>query len=90
MSECELVLGSGLLLQGRPVLAGMGFRWPKHFAHRYDNPRTLEQTVLCVDRPAFLPHDEVEVPEPARGLEPIEGRAYYPAAASTLAEEGAR
>ena len=90
MDEAELVLGHGLLLQGRPVLAGTGFRWPKHLPHRYDNPRALEQTVLCVDRPAFLPHDEVEVPEPPGGLVPVEGRAYYPAAASTPEAEGER
>ncbi|HSP79029.1 MAG TPA: dihydroneopterin aldolase, partial [Myxococcaceae bacterium] len=29
MEEAELVLGVGLLLQGLPVRAGMGFRWPK-------------------------------------------------------------
>lgn len=82
MQESELVLGSGLLLQGRPVAAGTGFRWPKRFPHRYDNPRAIEQTILCVDRPAFIPDDEVEVPSPAEGLEPIEGKPYYPAAAS--------
>jgi dihydroneopterin aldolase len=90
MDEAELVLGHGLLLQGRPVPAGTGFRWPKHFPHRYDNPRAQEQTVLCVDRPAFIPHDEVEVPEPQDGLVPVEGRSYYPAAASTPEAEGER
>jgi FolB domain-containing protein len=88
MEEAELVLGHGLLLQGRPVPAGTGFRWSRRFPHRYDNPRELEQTVLCVDRPAFIPDDEVEVPEPAGGLVPVEGRAYYPAAASTSEAEG--
>jgi FolB domain-containing protein len=90
MNEAELVLGHGLLLQGRPVLAGTGIRWPRRFPHRYDNPRALEQTVLCVDRPAFLPGDEVEVPEPPGGLVPMEGHAYYPAAASTPEAEGER
>lgn len=82
MEESELVLGPGLLLQGRPVIAGTGFRWPRHFPHRYDNPQTIEQTILCVDRPAFIPGDEVEVPEPPGGLLPIEGTAYYPSGAS--------
>ncbi|PTL85862.1 dihydroneopterin aldolase [Vitiosangium sp. GDMCC 1.1324] len=90
MDEAELVLGHGLLLQGQPVPAGTGIRWPKHFPHRYDNPRATEQTVLCVDRPAFLSNDEVEVPEPPGGLEPVEGRAYYPAAASAPEAEGER
>ncbi|MBM7115688.1 dihydroneopterin aldolase [Archangium primigenium] len=82
MEEAELVLGAGLLLQGQPVLAGTGLRWPRHLPHRYDNPREVEQTVLCVDRPAFIPSDEVEVPEPAEGLAPVQGRAYYPEAAN--------
>lgn len=90
MNEAELVLGHGLLLQGRPVPAGTGFRWPRHLPHRYDNPREQEQTVLCVDRPAFIPGDEVEVPEPTGGLAPVEGRAYYPAAASAPEAEGER
>ncbi|WNG47294.1 FolB domain-containing protein [Archangium minus] len=90
MNEAELVLGHGLLLQGKPVPAGTGFRWPQHLPHRYDNPRPIEQTVLCVDRPAFIPHDEVEVPEPPGGLVPVEGRAYYPAAASAPEAEGER
>ena len=82
MDESEMVLGSGLLLQGRPVPAGTAFRWPKRFAHRYDNPGATEQTVLCVDRPAFLPHDEVEVPAPEGGLAQVTGTPYYPGGAS--------
>jgi dihydroneopterin aldolase len=80
MEESELVLGSGLHLQGRPVRAGTGVRWPKNFPHRYDNPQMLEQTILCVDRPAFIPDDEVPVETPSGGLEPISGTAYYPSA----------
>lgn len=78
MDEAELVLGQGLLLQGQPVARGTALRWPRHFAHRYDNPTATEQTVLCVDRPRFQPDDEVEVEPPAGGLEPPEGRPYYP------------
>ncbi len=80
MDECELVLGSGLLLQGRPIRAGTGFCWPRHFPHRYDNPQSIEQTILCVDRPAFIPEDEVPVDEPAEGLVPVQGKPYYPVA----------
>jgi FolB domain-containing protein len=86
MEESELVLGGGLLLQGQPVQAGTGLRWPKHFPHRYDNPQEVEQTVLCVDRPAFIPSDEVEVSEPVGGLAPVKGRAYYPAASGSEVE----
>lgn len=63
MDEAELVLGEGLLLQGKPVAAGSARHWPKGLAHRYDNPTQHELTVLCVDRPRFLPHDEIEVSE---------------------------
>lgn len=78
MVERELVLGEHLLLQGRPVAAGTALAWPHAFPHRYDNPHSLEQTVLCIDRPPFLPHDEIEVPTPPEGLEPRAGVAYYP------------
>lgn len=61
MDESELILGGGLLLQGRPVAPGSAFRWPKNLPHRYDNPTSIEQTILCVDRPGFLPEDEVVV-----------------------------
>jgi dihydroneopterin aldolase len=89
MEESELVLGSGLLLQGRPVPAGTGFRWPHHFPHRYDNPSAGEQTILCVDRPPFIPGDEVEVPPPVGGLQPVQGQPYYPGGATFSTAPGA-
>ncbi len=73
MDESELVLGAGLLLQGNRVQPGTAFRWPRGFAHRYDNPGPTEQSILCVDRPRFIPEDEVEVsgaPHPLGELEP--------------------
>lgn len=79
MDEREMVLGDGLLLQGRPVAAGTVLTWPRGFPHRYDNPTDREVTVLCVDRPSFLPDDEIEVEEPAGGLAPVVGEMYYPA-----------
>lgn len=84
MEERELVLGDGLLLQGERVPAGAGVTWPKGLPHRYDNPTDGEQTVLCVDRPAFLPDDEVEVEEPEGGLVLPPLLSYYPAAAGRL------
>lgn len=87
MDESELVLGGALLLQGQPVAAGTGFKWPRQHPHRYDNPAATEQTVLCVDRPAFIPHDEVEVDAPASGLARPEGTAYYPAGATEVQPE---
>lgn len=68
MEEHELVLGSGLLLQRVPVAPGLAFRWPRDLPHRYDNPTAVEQSLLCVDRPPFIPADEIEVEEPAAGL----------------------
>ncbi len=78
MEESELVLGPGMLLQGKPVERGMAFHWPQGFPHRYDNPTAIEQTVLCVDRPSFIPSDEVEVEPPPEGLAPAKGVSYYP------------
>lgn len=61
MQESEMVLGEGLLLSGSPVPAGTVHRWPHDAAHRYDNPTTRWQSILCVDAPPFLPDDEIEV-----------------------------
>ncbi len=74
MREAELVLGAGLRCQGQPVVSGAVFRWPKGAAHRWDNPSEAWQSILCVDSPPFLPHDEVEVegePAPVRPQAPF-------------------
>lgn len=66
MHECEMVLGEGLLLSGAPVAPGTVHRWPHDAPHRYDNPTTRWQSILCVDSPPFMPEDEIEVAsEPA-------------------------
>lgn len=65
MCESEMILGTGLVLQGRPVPRGLVVRWPHGHPHRYDNPTPTPQSVLCVDMPAFIPADEIEVPAPA-------------------------
>ena len=78
MDEQELVLGSALRLQGRPVQSGTAFHWPHDFPHRYDNPSDIEQTVLCVDSPPFIPDDEIEVEVPMSSLEAVQGRMLYP------------
>jgi dihydroneopterin aldolase len=66
MQESELILGDGLLCQGKPVSAGTVFRWPKDAPHRYDNPSDQWQSILCVDSPPFSQDDEIEVDgEPA-------------------------
>ena len=67
MHEAEMVLGSGMLCQGKPVAPLTVHRWPHGSAHAYHNPTRRTQTILCVDSPPFMPDDEVPVSgEPAR------------------------
>lgn len=61
MQESEMVLTDGLLCQGKPSLPGMVHRWPLGAKHRYDNPSSSVQSVLCVDCPPFIEADEIEV-----------------------------
>lgn len=68
LDESELILGDGLLLQGLPVVPGVAHTWPKGFPHRYENVSDIEQSFLCIDRPAFIPTDEVEVDVPVAKL----------------------
>jgi dihydroneopterin aldolase len=68
LDESELVLGSGFLLQGQRVEAGLAHTWPRGFPHRYENTTDIEQSFLCIDRPAFIPTDEVEVDVPVAQL----------------------
>jgi len=63
MAEAEMALSDGLLLQGKPLAAGLAHFWPHSFVHRYDNPTDTERTILCVNRPAFIPSDEIPAPE---------------------------
>lgn len=61
MAESEMVLGDGLLLNGKAMIAGTVHRWGHDVPHRYDNPSDRWQSILCVDSPPFLPDDEIEV-----------------------------
>ncbi len=76
MLESELVLDAGLLQQGCPVAPGAAFHWPKGFVHEYRNPGDAERRVLCLDRPRFLPEDEVQVTAAAELL-PLAPAANY-------------
>jgi dihydroneopterin aldolase len=76
MEESELILDDGLLLQRRPVAAGTAVRWPRGVPHRYDNPQPIERTVLCVDHPAFVPSDEIELAADTE-LRLVAGEVYY-------------
>ena len=78
MCEHELVLGDGLLLQNEPIGAGWAHSWPFDFPHRYDNPTDTEQTILCVDKPPFIPEDEVVVEESLGDLKDASAEFYYP------------
>lgn len=77
LDESELILGDGLLLQGFPVSPGFAHSWPKGFPHRYENITGIEQSFLCVDRPAFIPTDEVEVDVPVESLSRTESVRYF-------------
>ena len=77
MDESELVLGTGLLVQGKPAVSGTARHWPRAFPHRWDNPTERTQTVLCVDRPAFIPTDEVEVAIAPEALVDVETTTYF-------------
>jgi FolB domain-containing protein len=77
LDESELVLGDGLLLQGEPVSAGIAHTWPRGFPHRYENTTDIEQSFLCIDRPAFLPTDEIEVDVPVSALHRTESMRFF-------------
>jgi dihydroneopterin aldolase len=79
MDERELVLGDGLHLQGRAIESGTAIHWPHDLPHRYDNPSDTEQTILCIDRPAFIPGDEIPVDEPEAGLKLPVTQRYWSA-----------
>jgi len=66
MRESEMVLTKGLRCQLHEVTPGTVHRWPRGAAHRYDNPTSRWQSILCIDMPRFDPEDEIVVEgEPA-------------------------
>ncbi len=69
MQESEMVISTGLLRQGEPAPLGSIERWPHRLPHRYDNPTSRHQTILCVDSPPFIEEDEVPVAEDAAGAQ---------------------
>lgn len=67
MHEWERVLTDGLLgWRGegpeRPLARGAAQRWPRGLPHGYRNPGPRPQALLCLNRPAFIPSDEIIVP----------------------------
>lgn len=61
MEEVEMVLTQGLFCQGEPAERGSIRRWPLNTPHIYENPSVHHQTILCVDKPRFIPEDEIVV-----------------------------
>jgi hypothetical protein len=61
MEEWELVITPGLVLQNQPAPLFHASQWKKEEPHLYGNATEQWQTLLCVDRPAFIPEDEIEV-----------------------------
>ena len=55
----------------------MAHTWPRNFPHRYENRTDLEQSFLCIDRPAFIPTDEIEVEIPLADLKRTEGMRFF-------------
>ncbi len=45
--------------QDRPVARGNAFAWPLGHVHAYRNPTGRPRRILCLDRPRFMPEDEV-------------------------------
>lgn len=77
LDESELVLGDGLLLQGERAIPGVAHTWPRGFPHRYENITDIEQSFLCIDRPAFIPTDEIEVDVPVEKLTRTEPLRFF-------------
>ena len=61
MEESEMVLDAGLLQQNLRVRPGDSFTWPTGYVHEYRNPTDRPKRILCIDRPKFIPEDEVVV-----------------------------
>ena len=61
MEEKEIILTDGLSLDGNKVASGTVKVWPRKVTHGYENNTTEEQSILCIDKPAFDASDEVLV-----------------------------
>lgn len=76
MEESELVLDAGLLQQNLRVRPGDAFTWPAGYVHEYRNPTSRPRRILCIDRPKFIPEDEVVVTD-APLLMPMRPQCNY-------------
>ena len=67
LREWERVLTAGLLGWSgggpdAPLPRGAARCWPHGLPHGYHNPTEAPQALLCLNRPAFIPSDEIVVP----------------------------
>lgn len=77
MDECEFVMTEGIQCQLKVTPVGAVFCWPKGAPHRYDNPTNTWQSVLCVDRPKFIPSDEIPVDPAVTELADIQAETAW-------------
>jgi dihydroneopterin aldolase len=66
MRESELMMSGGLLAldsngDGKALAKGERFSWSKRQVHGYTNTGSNDANILCMDRPAFIPSDEIEI-----------------------------
>jgi dihydroneopterin aldolase len=66
MAECELMMSDGLLglrKSGKSIelTKGERFSWKKNQVHGYTNTGSEDANILCMDRPSFIPEDEIEI-----------------------------
>ena len=61
MSESEMLLTDGLVVNEQAWPRGTVFHWPLETPHAHDNPTRRVQALLCVDSPPFEEEDEVVV-----------------------------
>ncbi|MBT0568831.1 FolB domain-containing protein [Curvibacter sp. CHRR-16] len=73
MDESEFILTDGVQCQHLPAPVGSVRHWPKFTPHVYENLTNRWQSLLCIDRPKFMHHDEVLVSKPAVDVPLIPG-----------------
>lgn len=66
MLESELVMSPGMFgLSGEgkefPLSHGDSRKWKKGEVHGYTNKSSKDASILCMDRPSFIPSDEIEI-----------------------------
>ncbi|CAF3595970.1 unnamed protein product [Rotaria sp. Silwood1] len=88
MTESEMVISHNLICQKKSVSYGCAHTW--HSApHEYSNPNRFQQSILCIDSPAFIPTDEILVEgKPATNISMVSMKHYLFDAKSTFCFPG--